>query len=84
MQGKNNTLAVSLIMVILTSAGRITYINLIVCSSVFVNKFHAQPTMVNIIFVRTNTFGFDKGCSVRLSGGVKALATMHDLSRKVN
>ncbi len=77
-------LAVSLIMVILTSSGRITYIDLMGCSSGFVNKFHAQPITVNIVFVRTNTIGFDKCCSVGLSGGVKALATMHDLSRKVN
>jgi hypothetical protein len=84
MQGKNNMLAVSLIMVILASAGRITYINLLGCSSVFVNNFHVQPTMVNIICFWTNTIDYDTCCSVGLSGGLKGLATMHDLSGKVN
>jgi hypothetical protein len=84
MQGKNNVLAVSLIMVILASAGRISYINLIGCCSVFVDNFHVQPTTVNIICFWRNTIGFDKCCSVGLSGGLKCLATMHDLSRKVN
>jgi hypothetical protein len=80
-QGKNNMLAVSLIIIILAGARRTTYIDVIGCSSLFVNKLHRHSTTV---FVRTNSICFDKHCSVRLSGDVKQLVTMDDFFRKVN